>query len=113
MLVYQFVEQGPDPWPGVQYFLISLSLNILLTLMVVIRLILHARNTRSALGIAGISGLRKATITMLVESCALYTVSLLLVIGPWATGSYTASIFFLILSQTQVCAFLRSLSSGR
>ena len=73
--------------------------------MIVLRLILHARNTRIALGMTGIGRLCKAIATMLVESSALYAVNSLLVIGPWSFGNYSPNAFFVILAQTQVCDF--------
>ena len=88
------------------YLSISTSLNVLLTLMIVIRLILHTRNIRNAMGIGGIGGLCKAISTMLIESCALYAVTSLLVIIPLAIQNYAMDIFFPILAETQVRAFL-------
>ena len=87
------------------YISISVSLNILLTLMIVIRLILHTRNIRNAMGISGIGGLCKAVATMLIESCALYAVNSLLVIIPVAADSDVMNIFFPVLAETQVCTF--------
>ena len=56
---------------GAPYFAISATLNVILTLMIVIRLILHSRNVRNTIGpSAGAGGLYKAIVTMLVESCA-------------------------------------------
>ena len=49
-LTYQTAELADRAKFGLPYYLISLSLNILLTLMIVIRLALHIRNTRTALG---------------------------------------------------------------
>ena len=103
LFIYQnTVLTSSIQWSAVPYFSISLSLNVLLTLMIVIRLILHTRNTRTALGITGIGGLCKAVIAMLIESCALYAVSSLLVIGPWSTENPVTNAFFPILSQIQV-----------
>ena len=102
MITYQNATQINDIWSAIPYFSISLSLNIILTLMIVIRLILHTRNTRTALGIAGIGGLCKTIITMLIESCALYAVSSLLVIGPWGAGDRITNFFLFILPETQV-----------
>ena len=88
------------------YLSISISLNVLLTLMIVIRLFLHSRGIRAATNApGGIGGLYKATITMLIESCALFTVSSLLVVGPSNSGISYA--FFPILAETQVRALLR------
>ena len=88
---------------GLPYFSISIALNILLTFMIVIRLILHARNTRTAMGIAGIGGLCAAIVTMLIESCALSAVSSLLFVVPRGAGNHAADIFLPIFSQIQVC----------
>ena len=101
------------PWAGLPSFTISLSLNILLTLMIIARLVLHARDTRIALGMTGIGGLCTAIVTMLVESCVLYAVSSLLVIGPWGANSSITNVFLPILNQTQVRAFLQLRSSER
>jgi len=116
-------SDSSDTIPGlysnsILYLAISVSLNILLTLMIVIRLILHGRQIRATIGSAfGISGLYKTVSTMLVESCALFAVSSLVVIGALAAyedswnpsifrpGSYTVDIFFPILAETQVRAF--------
>ena len=48
---------------------------------------------------------------MLVESSALFTVSSVLVIGPWAAANAIANVFVRVLAETQVRAFprLRSL----
>ena len=111
---------------GVPYLSISVSLNVLLTLMIVIRLVLHGRNIRAATGsAAGISGLYNAVSTMLIESCALFAVTSLVVVGAlaWARnedrpqfyhpGTYVVDIFFPILAEAQVCIFPRSPSPGQ
>ena len=90
---------------GLPYLSVSVSLNILLTLIIVTRLVLHSRNIRAATGTpAGIGGLYKTIITMLIESCALYAVSSLLVIAPPGDDKYLADIFLPILAETQVRA---------
>ena len=111
---------------GLSYLSISVSLNVLLTLMIVIRLILHGRKIRIATGaLAGISRLYKTISTMFIESCALFSVTSLLVIGPLAAvmygtttnvyliGIFTVEIFFPILAEIQVRAFPRRPSLGR
>ena len=88
IFVYRSTELLDSPvWIGLEYFSISLSLNILLTLMIVMRLIMRARQTRMAMGMAGIGGLPRAIVTMLVESSTLFAVSSLLVLGPWSSAS--------------------------
>ncbi|KAF9646468.1 hypothetical protein BDM02DRAFT_3012112 [Thelephora ganbajun] len=112
MLIYQTSQPNSSIWNsvainfGLPYFSISLSLNILLTLMIVGRLILHSRNIRNAMGVpAGASGLYRAIVTMLIESSALYAVNSLLFVGPWGANSHVADIFLPILAETQVRAF--------
>jgi hypothetical protein len=99
MLVYTIAFSIP-------FISISILLNVLLTLMIVIRLILHSRNVRAAMGApAGIGGLSKAIAAMLIESSALYAVNSLLVVGPQSTA--TMCIFLPILAETQVRASLQ------
>jgi len=94
------------------YVSISLSLNIILTLMIVVRLILHARHVRTTTGSPPeFSGLYKTVATMLIESSALFAVTSLLVIGTVAADSAIANLFPPILAEIQVRVFprLRSL----
>jgi hypothetical protein len=99
-------ETDTFPW-GVDfttpYFSVSVSLNFILTLMLVVRLAIHHRNIRKVAGL-GAGGLYKAVISMLVESCSLYAVSLILYIGVEAAGSPVQLLFFPIISETQVRA---------
>lgn len=108
LIYYQASQPDTSPWSSVAlnfnypYFTISLSLNVLLTLMVVTRLVLHSRNIRDSETVP--TGVVRWCITILIESSALYAVSFLLFIGPWAAKSYIAQIFFPILVETQVRA---------
>ena len=118
VFIYQTSQPNSSIWNsvainfGLPYFSISVALNILLTLMIVTRLVLHSRNVRSAVGASpGVSGLYKAVVTMLIESSALYAVNSLLFIGPWGAKSQAADIFLPILAETQVCVFTQPLSS--
>ena len=87
------------------YFSISLSLNVILTLMIIARLALHSRNFRKAIGASsGAGGLYTSVITMLVESSALYAICYILYIIPTATGSYIGYIFAPVLGEIQVRA---------
>ena len=116
------------PQFGIPYLSLSVSLNVLLTLMIVIRLVLYGRNVRAATGSrAGISGLYKVISTMLIESCALFTMSSLAVVAPlvpvrvenvrnlttYYSRSYVVDIFFPILAEIQVRAFPQPQSPGR
>jgi hypothetical protein len=90
---------------GIPSNTLSLALNVLLTVMIATRLVLHGRNIRNAMGSGnGANGLYKAVVTMLVESSALYTVNTLLFIGPWGAKSWVADIFLPVLAETQVRA---------
>jgi len=96
---------------SVPYYSISLSLNVLLTLMIVLRLVLHGRNIGAAMGSPwGFGGLYKTIIAMLIESSALYAVSSVLVVAQRNSG--IANTFLPILCQTQVSAFPQPQSSG-
>ena len=89
----------------VPYFSLSLSLNVLLTLMIIVRLVLHTKRIQSAMGVAaGVSRLYKAIVTALVESCALYTIAFLPLLALSVTDNQSARIFWPILNETQVSA---------
>ena len=89
------------------YTSISLSLNLLLTLMIIVRLILHSRNLQRAIGTAGgATGLYATVVTMLIESYALYTVVLLLYIVSWNTYSSTIGLTSRVVGNIQVRAVL-------
>jgi hypothetical protein len=88
----------------IPYYSISLSVNILLTLMIIGRLVLHNRNIRKAIGASsGHGGLYTAIVTMLVESASLYAVVFLPSLVPLAVNSYVGLIFA-IAGEVQVCA---------
>ena len=96
------------------YVSVSVSLNVLLTLMIVTRLIVHGRNVRAATGSpAGISGLYKAVASMLIESSALYSMNSLVLIGLWATKSDAAGVFLPVIAEIQVCDFAQPRFSSR
>ena len=88
------------------YYSISLALNVILTLMVVIRLILHIRSVRNATGASdGSGGLHTAAstvVTMFIESYALYAVVLLTYTIPWALNSWVDILFSGVLNAVQV-----------
>lgn len=101
MTIAQSVEVDIDT----AYYSISLSLNVILTLMIIVRLVLHRRNVRRAVGTSGgTTGLYTTIVIMLVESYALYAISLLLYIVPLALNSPVQFIFSKTLGELQVCA---------
>jgi hypothetical protein len=98
-----FSDDPPSLKWGDAYLSIALSLNVLLTLMIAARLFLHLRGIRNAVGaLDRASGLYKAIIAMLVESGALYALSFLLLVGPWASMSVVHLITLQILPEIQV-----------
>lgn len=117
ILIYQNSQPDVDAWTpstihfGYSYFLVCLSLNGLLTVMIIARLVLHSRSIRKSMGTPeGTSGVCKTIVAMFVESFALYTANFLLVIGSWGARSYLVYTFFPILAETQVIApFLTTL----
>lgn len=88
------------------YFSISLSLNALLALMIIARLTLHSRNVRKAIGASNndLGSYTTTITTMLVESYALYALSLLLFIVPWDLDNWVGSIFAKFPGPCQVIA---------
>lgn len=116
VLVYQASRPSLSPLAekiGIPYFSISVSLNVLLTLMIVVHLILHDREIRNAMGApAKASRLYKTIITILIESCALYAVTSLLFVGPWAAKNRASDIFLPALAEVQVCASVSPDVSG-
>lgn len=91
--------------PGLEvlYFPIALSLNILLTFMIAIRLILHYRRLRQAMGVTTRANrLYKAIPVLLVESCTLYSITFLPYIFVFVFHSSDKGIFWPIINGTQV-----------
>ena len=93
--------------PSLPFYATSISLNVLLTLMIIIRLILHKRNIRNAVGTAHKpGGPYDAVVTMLVESCALYAITYLLYIVTWVIENPAQLMFYPLLAMTQVRAIV-------
>lgn len=89
---------------GPIYLSISLSLNVILTFMIVTRLFLHNRVIRNAVGpLSSPSGYTKFANTILIESCALSAVTSLMYIGSWGTGNYRVANYIIpIFEASQV-----------
>ena len=87
------------PTISLSFYVISVSLNVLLTLMIVTRLILQKRNIQNAMGTAhGSGGLYNTIVTMLVESCAISALTYILYIVMWVTGNSTEMMFCPLLT---------------
>jgi len=126
--ILSFQNQGTDTTLvfsslGIPYLTISVLLNVLLTLMIIIRIVLYDRKLRAAPRspvAVGISGLFKAASTMLIESCALFAVSSLVVVGSLVEAAdhsrgavATVDFSFPILAEIQVRAFPRPQYPGQ
>ena len=106
---YQVLQVDKVAWEstavrlGTPYYWGSFSLNTLLTLMIVARLVLRNKNLRNDMGIpTGINGFYTAVTTMFIESSALYAVAFLLFMGSWSAKSPSTDVFFPILVAAQV-----------
>jgi hypothetical protein len=87
---------------GVPYS-ISVSLDILITLMIITRLVLLGREIQQAMNAPfKFSGMYTAIVTVLSESSALYGVTFLLFITTWAVDNPVEYYFFPILAEVQV-----------
>ena len=97
---------------GIPHQSISVLLNILFTLMIIARLMLHGRGIRDTLGpSASICGWNKDIVTVLTESFALFTVTFLLFVAPWAANNSVVGKSFPILIEIQVRLITGSLRS--
>ena len=92
------------------YGSLAVSLNVLLTSMIVVRLSLHSWKLRNAVGPSAMTGrLYNAIIAMLVESCALLTIVSLVYLGLRAADNPVSNLFLPFLTQIQVRARLACL----
>jgi hypothetical protein len=87
---------------GLAYFSIATTLNILLTLLICARLLIHQRQMRANSGPKYGLLPYQDIISMLIESSAVYAVTSAIFIGTYAAGHAASTLFLPILSQTQV-----------
>ena len=113
MTIYKTLRPNPLSFsigpPALSFYITSVSLNALLTLMIVTRLILHKRNIRNAMGTTHKpGGLYDTVATMLIESCAISAATYLVYIALWGTQNPVQMFFFplLILSQVRTVFIL-------
>jgi hypothetical protein len=86
---------------GTSYYIISLSVNILLTILITIRLLLYRRRARRA--IQGDQGSEYFSLAAIViESAALYSVFALIFIITYAINNPLNQIFLGVASSAQV-----------
>ncbi|KAI0684496.1 hypothetical protein BC835DRAFT_1293101 [Cytidiella melzeri] len=99
-----WVDGGSINWT-IPFFALSLSLNIILTIAIVLRLLAFRRHAVSALGIS--HGSQYTGIAaMVVESAAIFSVFSLLFLVPFALNHPLNEVFFQPLSGVQIVATL-------
>ena len=90
---------------AIPYYSIVLSLNVILTLTIVIRLALHSKDIRDAMGpLSRPDKLYKTIITILIESSALYAINFIAFFGQWRGKESVGAALFPLISQVQVRA---------
>ena len=90
---------------GLPYFTISVALNVLLTLLIACRLLLHDYNFKKAVGSPSrLSSVYKSIVSILIESSALYAVVSICFIVPYAMSHHASAIFLAMLSRVQIIA---------
>lgn len=88
---------------GLPYFTVSAGLNVILSVMILVRLVLYSKSDQNATTTpARTRGLWSTLLATCIESGSLYAISSLLFIIPWGAKSYVANIFLPVLAQTQV-----------
>lgn len=98
---------------GLPYYSISLSLNALLTVMIIYRLVARNGKDRNTMeNLTRTIGLYKAVVTMFVESLFLYLIAGLLFIGTWNAKNFLANFFSQMLVAIQVRAFPKYCNLG-
>ncbi|EIM80872.1 uncharacterized protein STEHIDRAFT_142727 [Stereum hirsutum FP-91666 SS1] len=114
-LLFLLEVSASSPWsPGspaasinwtIPFFSLSLSLNIILTIAITLRLLVFRRNIVSAMGTS--HGSQYASIAaMIVESDAIFSTFSLLFLVPFAMNNPLNEVFFQALSGVQIIATL-------
>lgn len=111
MVLYQTSRPDATLWSnvainfGLPYFIITISLNVVITSLIAVRLLVYRYRMAQAFPDGNASVAPYASIaTLLIESSTLYAIFSLLFIGPYAAGSHLSNVFLPILTQVQVCA---------
>ncbi|KAJ7484286.1 hypothetical protein FB451DRAFT_1028404, partial [Mycena latifolia] len=111
IVLYQASRPNAHLWTrltvdfGIPYYTLSAALNVLITIMITTRLLIYRRAIRKALGDEQALSVPYASIAaMLVESSALYAVTSILFLVPYAVNSDVSNIFLPILVQVQLLA---------
>ncbi|CCM06008.1 uncharacterized protein FIBRA_08251 [Fibroporia radiculosa] len=108
-LLVQMMGSSPFSFVNItlSYYVLSLTLNILVTLLIVGRLLLFRRSITRTLGPLHASSIPYVTISaMLIESASLYSVFALLFLVPFGLNNALANVFIQTVSQVQIVASL-------
>ncbi|EPQ55666.1 hypothetical protein GLOTRDRAFT_10171, partial [Gloeophyllum trabeum ATCC 11539] len=109
LLMFDESRPGASIWQAssvnivLAYYSTSLALNIFLTILILVRLLLHRRAVINALGRSH-SAQYTSTAAMLVESAALYAICSILFLVPYVVNHPLQGIFMQVLSQVQIIA---------
>jgi len=108
-ILFLIQTSASSPFGAVDYTLaygcMTLGLNVVVTILIVGRLLLHRRRVRRTLGPQHISHYTNAA-AILVESASIFTVYVLIFLVTFAIGSPLAQAFVQALSQVQSVASL-------
>ncbi|KAL5492820.1 hypothetical protein ACEPAI_4268 [Sanghuangporus weigelae] len=111
LLLFQTSQPSANLWTkvsinfGIPYFSLSMSLNVVVTILIATRLLLYRRKLLQELGPQQVSVIPYVSIAaMIVESSMFYAVFSLLFLGPYGAKSHISNIFLPIVSQVQVIA---------
>lgn len=96
---------APNPlaW-GTSYYAVSLGINILLTILIIVRLLMYRRTVMATLP-AEHAKHYVSLATVIVESAALYSVAAVLFLITYAVNNPSNQVFLGIASAAQVCPF--------
>lgn len=109
IVLYQAARPDATLWThlavnfGLPYFVITISLNVIISTIIAIRLFIYRYRMREAFPGDSSSSAPYASIAgLLIESSALYAIASILFIAPYAVGSHLSFVFLPILVQVQV-----------
>lgn len=88
------------------YYVLSLSLNVIVTFLIAGRLLMYRYRMRTVMGIQHTSTYANV-VAILVESAALYSVFAILFIVPFGLGHPIGNLFLQVVSQVQVRIMFR------
>lgn len=106
-LLVQTADSSPfaDVNITLAYYVMSLSLNVIVTFLIVGRLLIHRRQIAQALGPSHASSYTNIA-AILIESASLYTLFAIMFLVPFGLSSSLANVFLQTVSQVQTVSSL-------